>query len=231
MSNNAIGNGSRTIPSNARGDRTRDRLLDALEAIAFEGGVGALSHRAIARHAQLHTGLIHYHFGTIEHLLEEALARRAARLSQAQLAAISALLAHGRWTVEDIVAALWQPFSVLGGALDGGWRNYLCLVARLGNDERGEKLLARYFDDVARAAERALRTALPDADDESLRTGMRFTRALFEQESLARCRKGYPPDRRLLDNPRIVSFAAAGLRELAGKAPATSILTLRASAG
>ena len=127
--------------------------------------------------------------------------------------------------------ALWQPFSVLGGALDGGWRNYLCLVARLGNDERGEKLLARYFDDVARAAERALRTALPDADDESLRTGMRFTRALFEQESLARCRKGYPPERRLLDNPRIVSFAAAGIRELAGRAHATPRFPLRASAG
>lgn len=231
MSKDANGNDSRTIPSNARGNRTRDRLLDALEAIAFDAGIGALSHRAIARHAQIHSGLIHYHFGTIEHLLEEALARRAARLSQAQLAAISALLARGRWTVEDVVAALWQPFCVLGGALDGGWRNYLCLVARLGNDERGEELFARHFDDVARAAERALRTALPDADDESLRTGLRFTRALFEQEALARCRKGYPAERRVLDNPRLVSFAAAGLRELAGKSQATSMASLRASAG
>jgi DNA-binding transcriptional regulator YbjK len=231
MSNTANGNDGRTIPSNARGDRTRDRLLDALEAIAADAGIGALSHRAIARHAQLHTGLIHYHFGTIDHLLEEALARRAARLSHAQLAAISALLARGRWTVEDIVAALWLPFSSLGGALEGGWRNYMCLVARLGGEDRGEELLARYFDDVARAAERALRSVLPDADDDALRTGMRFVRVLFEQESLARCRKGYPAERRLLDNPRLVSFAAAGLRELAGKAHATSILTLRASAG
>lgn len=217
MSNNSNGNGGRTNPSNARGDRTRDRLLDALEAIAADCGIGALSHRAISRRARVNTGLIHYHFGTVDRLLEEALARRAARLSRTQLAAISALLARGRWTVEDIVGALWQPFSALGGALDGGWRNYLCLVSRLAGDERGEELLRRYFDDVARAAHRALRAVLPDADDDSLRTGLRFTHVLFEQESIARCRSGYPAERRLLDNPRLVSFAAAGLRELAGK--------------
>ena len=231
MSNNSNGNGARTNSANARGDRTRDCLLDAVEAIAADAGIGALSHRAIARRARLNTGLIHYHFGTVERLLEEALARRAARLSRAQIAAISALRARGQWTVEDIVAALWQPFGALGGALDGGWRNYLCLVARLAGDERGDELLPRYFDDVTRAALHALRTALPEADDESLRTGMRFTHFLFEQESIARCRAGYPAERRLLDNPRLVSFAAAGLRELAGKAQGRLPTLLRASVG
>jgi AcrR family transcriptional regulator len=231
MSITTNGNGGRTNLSNARGDRTRDLLLDALEAIAADCGIGALSHRSISRRARLNTGLIHYHFGTVERLLEEALARRAARLSRMQLTAISALHAHGRWTVEDIVAALWEPFSPLGGTVDGGWRNYLCLVARLGGDERGDALLTRYFDDVARAALSALRAALPDADDESLRTGMRFMRVLFEQESLTRCRKGYPAERRLQDNPRLISFSAAGLRELAAKSHSGLVMPLRASGG
>ena len=231
MSNNPNGNGGRTNLSNARGDRTRDRLLDALEAIAADEGIGGLSHRAISRRARMNTGLIHYHFGTVERLLEEALARRAARLSRTQLTALSALQARGRWTVEDVVDALWQPFSALGGALEGGWRNYLCLVARLAAHERGDELLARYFDGVARAALRALRAALPDADDESLRTGLRYTRVLFEQESLARCAKACPADHRPLDDRRLIGFAAAGLRELAAPAVNASIPALRAGTG
>lgn len=219
--------GGRTIPANARGDRTRDRLLDALEAIAATAGIGALSHRAVARQAQLNAGLIHYHFGTLDQLLEGALARRAARLSRAQLSAISQLMARGNWTVDDIVAALWQPFSVLGSPVDGGWRNYLCLIARLSTDERGDELLRRHFDDVMRAAHRALRFVLPDTSDELIGAGLRFTRTLFEQEAQSRCRKEYATERRAEDDRRLVAYASAGLRELAR--PPTRVAPLRMS--
>ncbi len=204
-----------TTASGTRGDLTRGRLLDAIEAIAADDGIAALSHRAIARRARLHAGLVHYHFGTVEHLLEEALARRAAHLSQTQLEAISALQARPRWTVDDVVAALWLPFGGLGGPLDGGLRNYLCFVARLASDGRGEVLLGRHFENVVNAALRALRVVLPDADDESLRAGLGFTRILFAQESLARCRSVCPAEQRATDDRRLVGFAAAGLRELA----------------
>lgn len=231
MPNNTNDTGScGTRPATARGDRTREQLLDALEAIAADQGISALSHRSIARRARLHTGLIHYHFGTVDRLLEDALARRAARLSEAQLAAISALFAQGRWTVEDVVAALWQPFSSLGGALEGGWRNYLCLVARLASEERGDELISRYFEDVDKAARRALRVGLPDADDDALRTGLRYTRTLFEQEAIARCRHASPAERRALEDRRLVSFAAAGLRGLAGKPTPSLVDVSRRSA-
>lgn len=216
MSRNDDTNGGRTIPANARGDRTRDRLLDALEAIAAERGIDALSHRVVARFAQLNTGLIHYHFGTIEQLLEQALARRAARLSRAQLTAISQTTGRGRYTVEDIVDALWRPFAALGGPIEGGWRHYLCLVARLSNDERGSPLIERYFEDVSRAAHRALCALLPEASDDVIAAGLRFTRTLFEQEAITRCRKAQDGDRRSEADRRLVAFAAAGLRELAG---------------
>jgi AcrR family transcriptional regulator len=207
---------SRAIPASARGDRTRDRLLDALETIAAESGIAALSHRTIAKRAQLNTGLIHYHFGTIDQLLEQALARRAPRLSRTQLAAIQQAMGRGLWTVEDVVDALWRPFSALGTPLEDGWRNYLCLTARLASDERGNALLDRYFDDVARTAHRALRSILPDAGDDIVATGLRFTRALFEQEALSRCSKDVGSEQRAEDDRRLVAYAAAGLRELAG---------------
>lgn len=230
MSNDPNGRAGTDNASNARGDRTRDRLLDALESIAADSGIAALSHRGIARRARLHTGLIHYHYGTVERLLEEALARRAVRLSRAQLAGISVLQTRGRWSVEELVAALWQPFSSLGGALEGTWRNYLCLVARLASHERGEELLALYFDDVSGAALRALRCVLVDADAGSLREGLRFTRVLFEQEALARCRQASPPEHRLSADRRLTAFAAAGLRGLDHAAVVSRLDPRRASA-
>ena len=227
MSNNTIGTKKDT--ANTRGGRTRDRLLDALETIAAESGVSALSHRVIARQARLHSGLIHYHFGTIERLLEEALARRAARLTRAQLGAITSLQARGRYTVEDVIAALWQPFGQLGSALDGGWRNYLCLVARLASQERGDELIERHFDTVTKAAQRALRAIL-DIDDDALREGLRFTRLLFEQEALSRCRNIVCADKRVERDRRLVAFASSGLRSLAG-APQASIHRYASAAG
>jgi AcrR family transcriptional regulator len=215
MSDTTAQNG-KAIPASARGDRTRDRLLDSLEAIAAEHGVAALSHRVIARRAGLNSGLIHYHFGTIDQLLEQALARRAARVSRTQVGAIHHATGSGDWTVEDIVEALWRPFSALDATLEEGWRNYLCLIARLASDTRGTALLDQHFDEVSRTAHRALRTILPETGDELLSTGLRFTRALFEQEALSRCNKKLDRDQRREDDRRLVAYAAAGLRELAG---------------
>ena len=214
MAERSRGKGTSRTSATQRGDLTRERLLDAIEAIGAEAGFEGLSHRVIARRARLHSALVHYHFGTIERLLEEAVARRAPRLSQLQLAELSVLTTRGRWTPEEVVAALWQPFAALGGAIEEGWRNYLCLVARLANDARGDEPLDRQLGDVTQAALRALKAALPDADEPSLRAGLRFVRALFEHEALSRCRNAYPPERRAPDDRRIVAFAAAGLRSL-----------------
>ena len=215
MAERSRGKGTSRTSATLRGDLTRDRLLDAIEAIGAEAGLEGLSHRVIARRARLHSALVHYHFGTVERLLEEAVARRAQRLTQLQFTALAALTARGWWTPEDVVAALWQPFAALGGAIDESWRNYLCLVARLANDPRGHEPLDRQFGEVGQAAFHALRVALPDTDEASLRAGLRFVRALFEHEALSRCRDACPPERRALDDRRIVAFAAAGLRSLA----------------
>ncbi len=92
----------RGVPPDAA--RTRDRLLDAVERLASEGGADALSHRGIARQAGVHASLLHYHYGTVEQAVEEAVARRAARLRRLQADAIRALHARGAWSVEDVVS-------------------------------------------------------------------------------------------------------------------------------
>lgn len=230
MSNKSTGSNGRAPSATERGDATRDRLLDALESIAADEGLAALSHRAIAKRASLNTGLIHYHFGTVERLLEEAIARRAQRFCATQLAALSSLFARGRWSVDEVVAALWQPFSAIGTALERGWRNYLCLVARLSGDVKLEQLVAKHFRDATEAARKALRAALPHASDDALTAGLRFIRVLFEQETLVRCRSSESPERLTLDDAQLTRFAAAGLRALATDTPAAAKVRVPAAA-
>lgn len=58
----------------------RDRLLDATHALIAEGGIEALTSRAITDRAELNLGSITYYFGSKEALVAESLARTARRL-------------------------------------------------------------------------------------------------------------------------------------------------------
>lgn len=201
-----------TAPSDAR--QVRERLLDAVESLAARDGTSRLSHRAIARLAGVHASLLHYHFGTVEQALEDAVARRARRYADVQVAALRELAARSA-SVEDVVGALWGPFAALGLPGDPQWRDYLCLVARLAGIDGA--LARRHFADVDRAALRALASALPHAGDDALENGLRLTRLLFEREAIERCGRRPPPEPSLAQRERrLRTYAAAGLRALAG---------------
>jgi AcrR family transcriptional regulator len=73
-----------------RGDDTRGRLLDAVEALIADHGFKPLTHRTIASRAEAHVALLNYHFGSKEQLIEEALARRASQLLALQHEALAA---------------------------------------------------------------------------------------------------------------------------------------------
>jgi hypothetical protein len=120
-----------------------------------------------------------------------------------------------------VIGALWRPFSSLAGPIEDGWRNYLCMIARIATASNNNELLDRHFAEPAAAARRALKVVLPAADDEALDTGLRFTRMLFLQETLERCERACPPALKTLREQRLATFAAAGLRALAGDAART----------
>lgn len=58
------------------GDTTRTRLLAAAATLIAERGWGSVTTRAVAERAGVNQALVHYHFGSMEHLLREAATAR-----------------------------------------------------------------------------------------------------------------------------------------------------------
>lgn len=201
-----------------RGDDTRGRLLDAVEALIADHGFKPLTHRTIASRAEAHVALLNYHFGSKEQLIEEALARRAGQLLAEQHDALAALRAKGDWTVEDVLWAYGRPFTSLDQGIEPPWRNYLCLVARLAGHDPSDAILLRHFGSVHRECLAALRIALPNVDDVALAAGFRNCRLLLEHDALARCKAGGQAPTAAPTADQLIGFLGGGLRALATQA-------------
>lgn len=75
-------------------EATRNRLLDAAEALFADRGYNAVSMRDIARHAHVNLAATGYHFGSKENLFVESLMRQMRPLNAHRLAALDALEAR-----------------------------------------------------------------------------------------------------------------------------------------
>jgi AcrR family transcriptional regulator len=202
-----------------RGDDTRSRLLDAVEALIADNGFKPLTHRTIASRAEAHVALLNYHFGSKEQLIEEALARRAGQLLAMQHEALAALRERGDFDVDDVLWAYGRPFVSLD---ENGspWRNYLCLVARLAGHDPTDGIMLRHFGSVYRECLAALRHALPGVDDASLGAGFRNCRLLLEHDALGRCKAGGHAPAHIPKAEELIAFLSGGLRALATPRPA-----------
>jgi AcrR family transcriptional regulator len=144
----------------ARGEATREQILDAAaELLRDEGSVGTTT-RAVAERAGVRLSLVHYHFGAKGQLLAELLARENARLlarQQALYAGPEPLAEKWRtactYLREDMrsgyARVLWELWAT--GLADeelaqrwrdamGGWRTLLEDVATQWADEHGLEL-------------------------------------------------------------------------------------------
>jgi AcrR family transcriptional regulator len=66
----AISRDSRIVSQESKGDRTRQRLLDAAAAEVARNGIAGASISAIAAAAGLKTGSVYFHFASKDHLIE-----------------------------------------------------------------------------------------------------------------------------------------------------------------
>ena len=66
------------------GHETEQALLDAAERLLLEVGAGGITTRRVAEEAGANHGLVHYYFGSVEHLLVRVLERFTERLIERQ---------------------------------------------------------------------------------------------------------------------------------------------------
>jgi AcrR family transcriptional regulator len=133
------------------GAQTRKRILDTAERLFGERGVAAVSLRDINRAAKISQGVLHYHFGGRDALLEAILQRGLPALNAGRRQMVEQLRASGKTPdVRDVVALLGLPLARLLTSKRPADRRFLRCLARL-NQEHNEvwaRVSAQHIDGV-----------------------------------------------------------------------------------
>jgi AcrR family transcriptional regulator len=160
----------RTSPRKA-GEVTRERMLDAAEALFAAHGYHGTSMRDVADATETRIALVTYHFGTKDVLFSKVVERRASYLAhQRMLALDTARARHGAKpiSVRDLVAGYVWPFVERSANGGQGWKNYSLLVARLANTPDWARVIGEHFDPVARQYLVEFRRVLSDVEEEAV---------------------------------------------------------------
>lgn len=161
-------------PKGRTADGTKERILDAGEALFAEGGYDGTSIRDIADGAGVKLAVVGYHFGPKEQLFDAVVRRRASIMSAQRIRSLEAARNSGK-RGKALLAALIRgyvaPFFEMASSGDRGWRNYATLMGRLANSPRGTDVIDRHYDITARAYVDAFHSALPDANRQAIVDG------------------------------------------------------------
>jgi TetR/AcrR family transcriptional regulator, transcriptional repressor for nem operon len=97
---------------------TRSRLLDTVERLMLDEGYAAVSYRAVAKRAEVTSGLVQYYFPTLDDLFVATIRRRSeenlARLQEALDSGEHPLRVLWEYSNNEATAALTAEFMALG---------------------------------------------------------------------------------------------------------------------
>ena len=152
---------------------TKERTLDAAEALFMEHGYEATSLRAITAAAAVNLAAVNYHFGSKEELFQAVLTRRLDPMNQARvdlLTRLEAKAAPAPLACERILLALLYPALQLARDRERGGKDFLRLLGRAYADpapfirrflsEQYAVMIARFKAAFARALPRLPRKEL-----------------------------------------------------------------------
>lgn len=145
---------------------TRERLLDTALALFAESGVEAVSLRSINAAAGVSPGILHYHFGNRDTLLDALLHRELPALTAARTRRVDAIAdSHAPPSTAAIAAALVDPYLEYLGRGEPAAGPFLRLLARLTLDGSAlpETIDHSRAHDLARLA-RGLEGLVPGLD-------------------------------------------------------------------
>lgn len=101
---------------------TKNRILDAAEALFAAKGIEGASLRAVTRTAGVNLAAVHYHFGSKEALLEAVIARRVGPINQSRLKRLEMLEGAAQGAalpLEELLRAFIEP-ALRSVTLQGG---------------------------------------------------------------------------------------------------------------
>ena len=158
---------------------TKDRILDAAEALFMEHGFEATSLRQITATAGVNLASAHYHFGSKEELFEAVLTRRLDPMNQERVALLTRYehaAAPDPLSCEKILAAMFIPALKLARDRQRGGKNFLRLLGRAYADPA--PFIRRFLSDqyavmIARF-KAAFRRALPQLPKKELSWRLHF---------------------------------------------------------
>src|SRR4030095_9162769 len=126
--------GGRVIPFDTpRSSATKDKILDAAEALFMEHGFEATTLRQITAAVSVNLAAVHYHFGSKEELFEAVLTRRLDPMNQERLALLTRFeqgSAPEPLSCGKILAAVFIPALTLARDPERGGKNFLRLLGR-----------------------------------------------------------------------------------------------------
>jgi AcrR family transcriptional regulator len=149
------------------GNPTKERILDAAEALFGSGGFAGTSLRELTRAAGVNLAAVHYHFGSKEALLAAVLDRRVAPVNLERLRRLGALEEKPEPPdVEAILETLLQPALAMEGRPE-----LRPILGRLHSEpvELIGPILDQQFGEIERRFTGALARALPELPAEELR--------------------------------------------------------------
>jgi AcrR family transcriptional regulator len=121
------------VPPDARASITKERILDAAEALFMEHGFEATSMRAITASAAVNLAAVNYHFGSKEELFQSVLTRRLDPMNQQRvelLGRLEARAAPAPLSCDRILLALFVPALRLARDPARGGKDFLRLLGR-----------------------------------------------------------------------------------------------------
>jgi len=207
----------RPRPTRISGDQTREKILNAAEALFAAGSFDSVSLRDITLKAGVTLALASYHFGSKDALFEAVVARRAdvlRRMREERFAALEA------FQVRELLDAFMAPLFEKASSGEPGWSEYLRVLARLGEQERWVELLSRHFDSTARKFLEALQQSLPGADPGETARAFLFVleamlKAVSQHGRLDNLTGGAARARDLKKAyPTLLAFAVAGMESV-----------------
>ena len=151
---------------------TRERILDAAEALIIERGFVATSLRAIADRARVNLAATNYHFGSKMGLLAAVFHRSIGPINAERLRRIDALEESRRLlTIDEILEALFEPLLEASGN-----NNLLQVMGRIFSEPESitQPIMENEFSEIVRRFTTALSRVLPGIDQETMRWRFHF---------------------------------------------------------